>query len=97
MFVGALLCNSIPHLTAGLQGTAFPTPFAKPRGIGDSSPFVNFLWGTFNAVAGITLLAHRPVTIGVNLDCLWLFIGLFVPGSYLSLHFGKVRASAPRR
>jgi len=35
-FAGAFLCNCIPHLCAGLQGMPFPTPFAKPRGIGKS-------------------------------------------------------------
>jgi hypothetical protein len=34
---GAFLCNAMPYLTSGLQGTPFPTPFAKPPGVGDSS------------------------------------------------------------
>jgi hypothetical protein len=42
-FAGAFLCNSIPHLTKGLQGEPFPSPFAKPPGKGNSSPLVNFL------------------------------------------------------
>lgn len=42
---GALLCNGIPHLSSGLTGSPFPTPFAKPRGVGASPPLVNFFWG----------------------------------------------------
>ena len=40
---GALLCNSIPHLAAGLRGEPFPTPFGRPPGEGKSPPLVNFL------------------------------------------------------
>jgi len=54
-FAGAILCNCIPHLTAGLQGVPFPTPFARPRGVGTSSPFANFLWGAFNLGAGLAI------------------------------------------
>jgi hypothetical protein len=35
-FAGAFLCNAIPHLAAGTMGMPFPTPFARPRGIGNS-------------------------------------------------------------
>ena len=56
---GAFLCNCIPHLGAGLQGIPFPTPFAKPRGIGNSSPLVNFLWGVFNLCVGLYLLSRQ--------------------------------------
>jgi hypothetical protein len=48
---GALLCNRIPHLAAGLQGRPFPALFAKPRGVGRSSAPVNVLWGTANLAA----------------------------------------------
>jgi hypothetical protein len=62
-FAGAFLCNSIPHLASGLRGEPFPTPFARPRGVGLSSPFVNFLWGSFNVVVGIILVSGRPVVV----------------------------------
>ncbi len=63
---GALLCNAIPHLAAGLRGEPFPTPFAKPRGVGLSPPLVNFLWGLLNLVVGLWLAAERPFALGVN-------------------------------
>jgi hypothetical protein len=88
---GALIYNCIPHLRAGLQGVPFPTPFAKPRGVGNSSPFLNFLWGAFNVVAGLAILSRHPVVVGLNLDCLAFAAGALLLGSYLSRHFGKAR------
>jgi hypothetical protein len=90
-FAGAFLCNSIPHLVAGLQGAPFPSPFAKPRGVGDSSPLVNFLWGFFNLLAGLVLLARNPVSLGLNAEFLTLLAGALAIGLQLSLHFGKVQ------
>ncbi len=90
-FAGAFLCNCIPHLAAGLQGNPFPTPFAKPRGVGDSSPFLNFLWGAFNLAVGLALLAAHPTALGANLNCLAIAAGALFLGGYLSRHFGKVR------
>jgi hypothetical protein len=88
---GAFLCNSIPHLASGLRGEPFPTPFAKPRGVGLSSPFVNFLWGSFNVVVGIALLSARPVVAVLDPHFIAVIAGAVAIGTYLSLHFGKVR------
>lgn len=90
-FAGAFLCNSIPHLVAGLQGQVFPTPFAKPRGVGNSSPLVNVYWGLFNGVVGLNLLTVFPVPIELNLDFGCVVLGAASLGSYLAVHFGKVR------
>ena len=89
---GALLCNGIPHLAAGLRGEPFPTPFAKPPGEGLSPPLVNFVWGSVNLFAGAALSVWRlPVgdwRISAGVAALgWLAIGV-----YLALHFGAVRA-----
>ena len=91
---GAFLCNAIPHLAAGLRGEAFPTPFAKPRGKGLSSPLVNFLWGAFNLLCGLVLFSRHPVMVGLNADFVLTGLGALALGSYLSIHFGKVRAEA---
>ncbi len=90
-FAGMFLCNSLPHLSAGLQGSPFPTPFAKPRGVGNSSSFVNFLWGAFNLCVGLAVLSRHPIVLGLNFDCLALGAGALAIGVYLSRHFGKVR------
>lgn len=91
-FAGAFLCNGIPHLVCGLQGSPFPTPFARPRGIGDSPPLVNFLWGLFNLLLGLALLAAFPLSIGLNLPFVACLLGALALGTYLSRHFGAVRA-----
>jgi hypothetical protein len=89
-FAGAFLCNSIPHLVSGLQGTPFPSPFAKPPGKGDSSPLVNVLWGTFNLFAGALLLSRNPVAISLSPEFIAFGLGFLALGIQLSLHFGKV-------
>lgn len=91
---GALLCNCIPHLSAGLQGLPFPTPFATPRGIGNSPPVVNFLWGAFNLCAGVAILARHPVVVDLNADCAAIAAGALALGLYLSLHFGRLRRNS---
>jgi hypothetical protein len=90
-FAGALLCNSLPHLASGLQGTPFPTPFARPRGVGSSSPLANFLWGAFNAAAGTFLYSRYPIVTYVSLPTVAFAAGALGLGLYLSIHFAKVR------
>jgi hypothetical protein len=90
-FAGAFLCNGIPHIVAGLQGMPFPTPFARPRGIGNSSPLVNFLWGLFNLLVGGWLWAAYPVRPGPFPGFAALVLGALAIGVYLAVHFGKVR------
>jgi hypothetical protein len=57
-FGGAFLVNAVPHLTNGVSGRRFRTPFASPPGKGQSSPTVNVLWGTLNAGVGYFLVCH---------------------------------------
>ncbi len=91
-FAGAFLCNCIPHLSAGLQGMPFPTPFAKPRGIGNSSPQLNFLWGSLNVCAGLLIVSRHPFVIGPNFECLAAAAGALLLGVHLSRYFGRVRS-----
>ena len=74
----------------------FPTPFARPRGVGNSSPLVNFLWGAFNLAIGIFVLSRHPVTIGPNYDVLAFIAGTLLLGLHLARHFGKVRNQATK-
>ena len=55
-FAGAFLANTVPHFVSGVQGRPFPSPFASPPGKGESSPTVNVIWGTANAIVGYLLL-----------------------------------------
>jgi hypothetical protein len=88
---GAFLCNCVPHLISGLRGEPFPTPFAKPHGVGDSSAMLNFFWGSLNLFAGIALLSFFPVVIGMTSECASFLAGFVILGAYLSRHFEKVR------
>ena len=90
-FAGAFLCNCVPHMVCGLQGSSFPTPFAKPRGVGMSSPVMNFAWGFFNLVVGLALLSTWPVLVELDASFLVFLMGIGVLGVRLSIHFGKVR------
>jgi hypothetical protein len=92
-FAGVFLCNAVPHLSSGLQGVPFPTPFAKPRGVGNSPPVINVLWAFLNMLAGAFLLCRCPVAIGANSGFAAFVGGALAIGIYLSLHFGKVRQS----
>ncbi len=96
-FAGAFLCNCLPHLVAGLQGQPFPTPFAKPRGVGRSSPLVNVVWGMFNLVAGCMLLLNFPIVLGVNAGTGLMVCGALCLGTYLAVHFGRVNSGTANR
>ena len=92
-FVGALfLVNALPHFIQGVSGSPFQSPFAKPPGIGESSPSVNVLWGFFNFLVGYgLLLGVGDFTPGLTLDTLLTCIGALAAGLLLSRHFGQVR------
>jgi hypothetical protein len=90
-FAGALFCNCIPHLAAGLQGRPFPTPFARPRGVGLSTPLVNVVWGFANLSVGLWLTA-RDALFSARQDEVAALAGGLAIGVYLALHFGKVQS-----
>lgn len=96
-FCGMLLCNAVPHVVCGLQGKPFPTPFAKPAGIGLSSPVVNFVWGFANFAVALILLAHQPFTIASSGDLGAFLIGNLVIGVFCARHFGRAQAARERR
>ena len=91
-FAGVFLSNSIPHFVQGISGSRFQSPFAKPPGVGESSPLVNVLWGFFNFVAGYALLLGvGDFEVGLNLASLATGIGVLLNSLFLARHFGKVR------
>ncbi len=87
---GALVCNAIPHLTAGLRGELFPSPFTSPRGVAPSPPEVNVLWGAANLFLGLFLFIRHPGWLGFAL-------GFTIGGYFLAKNFGKVRAAGFQR
>jgi hypothetical protein len=89
---GVFLSNSIPHFVQGVSGNRFQSPFAKPPGVGESSPLVNVLWGFFNFVVGYALLLGvGDFEAGLNLSSLVTGIGALLNGLFLARHFGQVR------
>jgi hypothetical protein len=83
---GALLCNALPHLVSGLRGETFFTPWARPRGIGRSSAFENFLWGAANLLVAVFLLT-RTASQNVPHGLLAVAVGFLAMGAALSLIF----------
>lgn len=86
---GAVLVNGVPHFVQGVSGHCFQTPFAKPPGVGESPPAVNFVWGFCNLAAGAALLVGFPPA-GIG-SLVALAFGILVAGLALAVHFGKVR------
>ncbi len=92
VFAAFFLVNGVPHFIQGISGNKFQSPFAKPPGIGESSPIVNVLWGFFNFVIGYVLLANfGDFKIGLNIDTFITGISALISAIGLSWHFGKVR------
>lgn len=89
---GVFLANAVPHWVAGIGGRRFQSPFARPPGVGESSPIVNVLWGGVNLAIGWALLRLGG---GLGLDdsagsaALWL--GAVLAGLGLAWHFARVR------
>jgi hypothetical protein len=92
-FAGAFLTNAVPHVVQGICGNRFQTPFASPRGVGESSAVVNVIWGFANLAIGGVLIGQffpPPWTL-----CATALIGGLAIALYLASHFGKVRSAAP--
>jgi hypothetical protein len=93
---GAFLANGVPHFVQGICGNRFQTPFAKPRGVGESSALINVVWGWFNLIVGGALLRFflpsLPPPPSITATTL---LGMLVMALWLANHFSKVRKSAP--
>ena len=78
-----------------VSGHRFQSPFATPRGVGESSPLINALWGFANLAGGIVLLwFFRPQGSGVVAGWIVVASGVLLAAVQLSCHFGKVRSKA---
>ena len=92
-FAGAFLCNAIPHFVQGVSGEKFQSPFAKPPGIGLSSPRTNVLWGFANVILGYALWRLWAVHPRDYPDLAVLALGVLAMGLMLANHFGKVKGN----
>ena len=89
-FGGAFLANGVPHLVSGVTGHPFQSPFAKPPGVGLSSPVVNVLWGSFNLAVGHVLVRRVGKFDPKSTPNVAAFgVGAVLTGLMLSHSFGK--------
>jgi|ERR1700739_640943 len=92
LFSGAFITNFLPHFIHGISGKTFTTPFAKPRGIGPSSPTLNVVWGLFNLMMGILLAQLGHLKSGDSLDWISFFTGFTAMALFLSKRLEKQHA-----
>lgn len=94
-FAGVFLVNGVPHFVHGISGQPFQSPFARPPGVGESSPVVNVLWGSFNFLVGYALLKSVDgFDFALNADTLLMVTGALSTALTLSWHFHRVRQPA---
>ena len=92
---GLLLANGVPHFVQGICGHWFQTPFARPPGVGESSPVVNVLWGFANLAIGFALVrAFFPKGAEVDFEWALVWLGVLVVAVLNARHFGAVRPGA---
>ena len=90
---GLLIANGVPHFVQGISGHWFQSPFATPRGIGESSPLVNVLWGFANLAIGFAILwSFAPKGSEVVGEWMLVGFGVLISAVFLAWHFGNVRS-----
>lgn len=91
-FAGVFLTNVIPHFVQGISGNPFPTPFARPRGKGLSSPLTNTLWALSNLVIGYLFFQAGKIASDNKLLLLVFFAGIVTISIRLTMNFsGKMK------
>jgi hypothetical protein len=88
-FAGVFIANAVPHLTNGVSGNKFPTPFARPPGKGLSSALTNTLWAIFNFVVGLLLFNAGHISAAVPATWLLFFAGATAISVMLAKNFEK--------
>jgi hypothetical protein len=91
-FAGIFLANFVPHFVHGISGDRFPTPFARPRGRGLSSPTLNVVWALANLVSGYILFRVGKVANGRTSALIVFFAGVAAISTLLSVRFAKKQA-----
>ena len=84
------------HFVQGVSGHRFQSPFATPRGVGESSPLINVLWGFANLAAGFILLwLFGPYGFEAAVGWIVVGLGVLVAAVGMSVYFGTVRSKVP--
>jgi hypothetical protein len=90
-FGGAFLTNAVPHFVTGLTGRSFQSPFAKPPGVGLSSPTVNVLWGFLNLVVGYVLVCRvGRFNLRATDDAVAFGLGILIMSLMAARIFGRL-------
>lgn len=86
---GGLFVNVLPHFFKGITGSRFPTPFAKPRRVGLSSPAVNIVWAMINGA--LSILFFYLAKIDSSHQGLWISaaVGGVSMSFFLASYFEK--------
>ena len=89
----ALFTNSIPHITNGLSGRRFRTPFARLRGMKLSSPVTNVLWGWSNMLVALLLFVNiGPLYIVTPIDMVVIAASVLLTSAWLAQTFERDHA-----
>ena len=73
------------------MGRRFPSPFSSPPGKGESSPLINVLWGSLNAVIAYVLLGRvGEFHLRETTDVLVVGAGGLLMAVMLARSFGQV-------
>lgn len=89
-FGGAFLANSLPHLTNGISGRPFQTPFASPPGKGLSSSTINVLWAFLNLwFAYVLLIDLGAFNVHNALQVVLFGAGTLLMSLFSARHFGQ--------
>jgi hypothetical protein len=90
---GLFLANGVPHFVQGISGHPFQSRFASPRGVGESSPVVNVVWGFANLAVGFAILwSFLPKGADVVLEWVAVGLGVLAMAIFCARHFGRVRS-----
>lgn len=87
LFAGAFFANVVPHFVHGISGNKFPTPFAKPPGVGLSSSVTNVVWALVNLAIGYLLFKAGKVGSENTVTMLVFFAGISAISIMLSIRF----------
>jgi len=91
-FAGAFLANGVPHFVQGISGKRFPTPFASPPAVGESSPLVNVVWGLVDFLIGYLLIfGVGHFYFGITWSAVMAALGALGASIGLALYFGRTR------
>jgi hypothetical protein len=89
-FGGAFAANAVPHFVAGIMGSPFQSPFAKPPGQGLSSSTVNVVWGFLNAVFAYLLVLRVGVfDVRATIHVVVFGLGALLLSVQMARHFGQ--------